>query len=88
MRRKRAHVILPEDLLTEVDSLVGQRGRSAFLAEVVRQEVERRKLLIALREAKGSWKTEDHPELKDGSEAFVERLRAENDERLQGLPDS
>jgi hypothetical protein len=34
-----------------------------------------------LEKAKGCWKTEDHPELKDGSEAFVDRLRAENDGR-------
>lgn len=88
MRRKRAHVILPEDLLAEVDRLVGERGRSAFLAEVVQREIQRRKLLAALREAKGSWKTENHPELAEGSEAFVERLRQENDERLKSLPDA
>jgi metal-responsive CopG/Arc/MetJ family transcriptional regulator len=87
MRRKRAHIILPEDLLAEVDRLVGERGRSAFLTEVVRQEVQRRNLLAALRAARGCWKTEDHPELRDGSEAFVERLRQENDERLNSLPD-
>jgi metal-responsive CopG/Arc/MetJ family transcriptional regulator len=83
MRRKRAHVILPEDLLAEVDRLVGERGRSAFLAEVIQKEIQRRKLLAALREARGSWKTEKHPELKDGSEVFVERLRTENEKRLK-----
>ena len=30
MLRKRAHVILPADLLAEVDRLVGERGRSAL----------------------------------------------------------
>jgi len=80
--------MLPEDLLSEVDTLVGQRGRSAFLAEIVRQEVHRRKLLAALRDARGSWKTEDHPELQDGPEAFVERLRIENDKRLESLADA
>ena len=88
MGRKRAHVILPEELLAEVDRLVGERGRSAFLAEVVQREIQRRKLLTALREARGSWKTADHPELQDGSEAFVERLRRENEERLKSLPDA
>ena len=82
-RHKRTHLILPQDLLAEVDALVGQRGRSAFFAEVVRQEVERRKLLAALREARGSWKAKDHPELKSGSEAFVRKLRAENEKRLK-----
>jgi metal-responsive CopG/Arc/MetJ family transcriptional regulator len=80
---RRTHVILPEDLLAEVDSLVGQRGRSAFLAELVRQEVQRRKLLAALRDAKGSWKTKDYPELKKGSSAFVDKLRIQNDRRLK-----
>ena len=87
MRRKRAHIILPEDLLAEVDRLVGERGRSAFLTEVVQREIQRRKLLAALQEARGCWKTEQHPELRDGSEPFVDRLRAENDERLKSARD-
>jgi metal-responsive CopG/Arc/MetJ family transcriptional regulator len=88
MLRKRAHVILPADLLAEVDRLVGERGRSAFLADLVRREIQRRNLLAALREARGSWKTEEHPELQEGSEAFVDRLRAENEARLKSLPDA
>jgi Arc/MetJ family transcription regulator len=88
MRRKRAHVILPEDLLAEVDRLVGERGRSAFLTDLVRREVQRRNLLAALREARGSWKTEDHPELQAGSEVFVERLRSQNEARLKNLSDA
>ena len=83
MRRKRAHIILPEELLTEIDRLVGERGRSAFLAELVQREIQRRNLLAALRDARGSWKAEDHPELQEGSEAFVERLRMENEARLK-----
>ncbi|MDQ2776691.1 MAG: hypothetical protein M3Y57_17495 [Acidobacteriota bacterium] len=88
LARKRAHVILPEDLLAEVDILVGQRGRSAFLAEVIGAEVRRRKLLKALQEARGSWKIEDHPELAHGSEAFVEELRSENEDRPQPIQDA
>lgn len=83
MRRKRTHVTLPEDLLSEIDRLVGERGRSAFLSEIVQQEIQRRKLLAAVRDARGCWNTENHPELLDGSEAFVERLRAENEARLK-----
>ena len=86
MQRKRAHLTLPEDLLADVDRLVGERGRSAFLAEVIRQEVQRRQLLAAIREARGCWKSEDHPELANGSEAFVDQLRAESEKRLELLP--
>jgi metal-responsive CopG/Arc/MetJ family transcriptional regulator len=54
MRRKRVHVILPEELLIEVDRLAGERGRSAFLANLVEREVQRRKLIAALeRKLKG-----------------------------------
>ena len=88
MLRKRAHVILPADLLAEVDRLVGERGRSAFLSDLVRREIQRRNLLAALREARGSWNTEEHPELQGGSEAFVDRLRAENEARLKSLTDA
>ena len=82
MAHKRAHVFLPENLLAEIDQLVGQRGRSAFLAEIVSRAVQQRKLLAALREAKGSWKQENHPELEEESEPWVERLRRENEQRL------
>jgi len=37
--------MVPENLLSEIDALVGQRGRSAFLVEVLQQEVNRRRLL-------------------------------------------
>ena len=88
MQRKRAHILLPQDLLLEIDQLVGERGRSAFLGDLARREIQRRKLLAALREARGSWKSEDHPELASGSAAFVERLRQENEARLKELPKS
>lgn len=80
MAQRRAHVVIPEDLLADIDALVGQRGRSAFLTEVLRREVQRRQLLRFLSDPEPAWKDEDHPELKDGAEAWVRRLR-EQDER-------
>ena len=81
MKRKAAHVIIPEDLLAQIDALVGQRGRNAFLVEVLRQEVNRRRLLQMLRDPEPIWKGQDHPELKQGSDAFVSRLREADRER-------
>jgi hypothetical protein len=43
MPGKRAHVVLPYDLLADVGGLVGPRGRSAFLPEVIREAVNRRR---------------------------------------------
>ena len=78
--RKRAHIFLPDDLLAEVDALVGPRGRSAFLTDVIRDAVNRRRLLQFLSNDEPVLKDEDYPEFRDGSEAWVRQLR-EEDER-------
>ena len=80
---KRAHVILPEDVVAGIDRLVGKRGRSAFLAEVAREEIQRRRQREALKAAAGSWKDKDHPELRGGSAAWVRKMRAESETRFR-----
>jgi hypothetical protein len=81
LRRKRAHVFLPDDLLAAVDALVGPRGRSAFLTEVIGEAVQRRRLLQILSNPEPIWKDEDHPELAEGPEVWLragdERSRRE-----------
>jgi len=70
---------LPEDLVEEIDSLVGPRGRSAFLVETARNELRRQKLLRFLHSTEPVWKDESHPELKQGSADWVRKLRSESD---------
>jgi metal-responsive CopG/Arc/MetJ family transcriptional regulator len=77
----RAHVLLPEDLLREIDALVGPRGRSAFLVETARNEVRRQKLLQFLEDKEPAWKDKNHPELAGGAAAWTRKLRAESDSR-------
>jgi hypothetical protein len=60
---RRAHILLPEDLLREIDALVGSRGRSAFLVGAARNEVRRRRLLQFLQSDKPAWNDRDHPQL-------------------------
>jgi hypothetical protein len=81
MATKRAHVLLPDDLLQEIDALVGPRGRSAFLVETARTEVRRQKLLQFLERADPAWNDKDHPELADGTDAWVRKLRVESEGR-------
>jgi hypothetical protein len=83
MGTRRAHVVLPAELIAEIDSTVGPRGRSAFLAETARAELKKRKLLTFLRNEEPAWKDEDHPELKDGAAAWVRRMRQESDAGLE-----
>jgi hypothetical protein len=81
MSTKRAHVLLPEDLLREIDALVGPRGRSSFLVETARHEVRRQKLLHFLESKEPAWKNKDHPELIGGADTWVRKLRTENETR-------
>jgi hypothetical protein len=80
--QKRTHVSFSEKLLTDIDELLGKGKRSAFLTEIAEREVRRRKQLRALDAAAGCWKNEDHPELKNGSAAWVKELRSGWDSRL------
>ncbi len=78
MSHKRAHILLPDDLLAEVDSLVGPRGRSAFLTQVIREAVNRRRLLQILSDPEPVLKPENYPEFENGSEDWVRRMRDED----------
>ena len=59
--------------------------RAHVLAEVVREEIQRRRQREALRAAAGSWKDKDHPELKGGSAAWVRKMRAESETRFRRI---
>jgi hypothetical protein len=81
---QRAHILIPGDLLREIDALVGPRGRSAFLLETARQEVQRRKLLRFLESEHPAWRAEDHPELAGGTAAWVRQVRQQSEGRGPG----
>jgi hypothetical protein len=81
MKARRAHIWLPQDLLREIDAMVGPRGRSAFLLETAREAVKRRKLMRFLENDEPAWRDADHPELTDGAAAWVRGLRKESETR-------
>lgn len=57
----RVHIILEDDLVRDLDELVGPRGRSVFVAEAVRQAVDRERRWRLMRSAIGSIADEGHP---------------------------
>ncbi|MGD0201719.1 MAG: hypothetical protein ABSD27_13285 [Bryobacteraceae bacterium] len=83
MKTRRTHVVIPAELIAAIDELVGNRGRSRFIAETAAREVSRLRQLRALDGAVGCWKNEDHPELKEGASKWVEKLRQESEERFR-----
>src|SRR5260370_31990773 len=80
---RRAHVILPVDVVAEIDKLVGKRGRSAFLTELAQREIKIRRQREVLRETAGAWKSEDHPELAQGAAVWIEQIRALDNRRFE-----
>lgn len=66
---------MPARVVREMDALVGRRGRSSFLTELVESELKRRKLRSILERSGPIWKSEDHPELKHGAAAWVSKMR-------------
>lgn len=82
---RRAHVILPIDVVADIDKLVGKRGRSAFLTEIAQREIKIRRQRDVLRETAGAWKSEDHPDLAQGAVAWVRQIRALDNQRFEEL---
>jgi hypothetical protein len=78
-------VPIPKRIAAGIDKIAGQKHRTRFIVEVLETELQRREQLAALEEAAGCWKDENHPELANGSEAFVRELRDRAMRRLEKI---
>jgi hypothetical protein len=83
MNTQRTHIVIPRQLVAQIDMVVGKRGRSAFLTQAAERELMRLRQIKALESAAGSWKDKDHPELKLGAANWVKGLRREYDQRFE-----
>ena len=75
--KTKAHLVLPRDILEEVDHIAGKRKRSSFIAEATREKLQRERFLRTLEETQGAWSDKNHPELKTARdmEQFVSDKR-------------
>ncbi len=85
MNTTRTHIVIPRQLVMEIDTLVGKRSRSAFLTQAAERELMRLRQIKALEGAAGAWKDQDHPELKQGAAKWVKKLRREYDRRFEKI---
>ena len=78
----RTHVLMPQEVLDKVDSLVGQRRRSQFLTEAVKEKLARVRLAELARKAAGSFADADIPgwESSQAAAAWVRSLRLGDEE--------
>jgi hypothetical protein len=79
MSSGRAQIVLPADLLQEIDELVGIGARTEFITSLARREVHRLRLLQFLGEKPPGWDLGKHPELKDGAAQWVESIRRDEE---------
>jgi len=82
MSTRRAHVVIPEELVRDIEQLVGRRQGSAFLTQAAEEKLMRFRQLKAVESSAANWKDEDHPELK-GAARYISKLRQQNDRRYR-----
>ena len=77
VKARRVHVVLPEDLVAAIDTLVGKRRRSQFIADTVAAELRRQRLQAALAEMDGALADFDIPgwETPEAAAAWVRAVR-------------
>jgi hypothetical protein len=78
----RVHVYLDDDLVAAIDKRVGERGRSGFIAESVREALENEERWALIRSAMGSIKDAGH-DWDDDPAAWV-RAQRRGDRRRVG----
>jgi metal-responsive CopG/Arc/MetJ family transcriptional regulator len=85
--KTKAHLVLPREILEEVDQIAGKRKRSLFIAEATREKLQRERFLRTLEETQGAWSDKNHPDLKTARdmEQFVSDKRQSYRKRLKGI---
>jgi Arc/MetJ-type ribon-helix-helix transcriptional regulator len=79
--RRRAHVVMPENLLQEIDARVGQRRRSEFIQEAIEEKLQRLRRVEAFERVVGSVADGEIPEweTRESTDAWLDELRREWD---------
>jgi hypothetical protein len=86
MKTRSTRILVPQDLVREIDAIAGPKGRSAFVAEAAWEAVRRKKLLQFLESDAPAWKDADHRELAQSAAAWVRWLRRENEGHQEKRP--
>jgi predicted transcriptional regulator len=74
----RTNLLLPKELVDEIDHFAGERGRSRYVTQALRAQVRRDRLREVVEQTAGAWA--DNPLWKDSEDVvnWVRTLRAED----------
>lgn len=64
-RVARTHVVLSDEVMSGIDRLVGERGRSRFLEQAAREKLARLELEQALIDSRGILDADEYPDWRD-----------------------
>jgi hypothetical protein len=80
----RTQVVIPKDIIQDIDDLVGRRDRNRFLVEAVEEKLRRVRQRVALERVAGSLGDVDVPgwETPEDAASWVNASRQNDDERL------
>lgn len=83
----RAHLVLPQEILEEVDQIAGKRRRSMFIAQATKEKLERERFIKVLEETHGTWSDDSHPDINRPSDvdALIRKFRASFQKRMERL---
>lgn len=75
----RTNLLLPKELVEEVDHFAGPRGRSRYVAEALEQKLRRDRLREVVKATAGALRATDYPHWRTSEDvvAWVRQLRSE-----------
>jgi len=75
--KSKAHLVIPTEILEEVDKIAGKKKRSLFIAEATQEKLEKERFLKTLEETHGAWTDQNYPELRTNKdmERYVREKR-------------
>jgi len=73
----RTNLLLPKDLVDEVDRFAGPRGRSRYVADALAERLRRDRLRAVVEATAGAWKDNELFPSSDAVVAWVRERRAE-----------
>ncbi len=88
-RQRRAHIVMPAELVEEIDAQVGPRRRSRFVQEAVEEKLRRQRRIEAFDGVVGSLKDVDIPgwETPEAAAQWVHDLRRHPEKLAEQLAD-
>jgi hypothetical protein len=81
----KTHVMFPAELLEAIDKTAGNRKRSKFIVQAVKEKLQALKIQQALNTAAGCWKDSNHPDLKTEKDirTYLKKTREITEKRIR-----